>query len=268
MSVAGDSSPAGLDGVSQGELEVAGLRVERAGPVVTITLARPERRNAQRPETWLTLDAVGRSLPGDVRIVVVTGDGPSFSAGIDLAVLGEMASAGVDGVPTEARIGRYQSGFAWLGRADIVSIAAVAGHAVGAGFQLALACDLRVLADDAQFTMAETSRGLVPDLTGTEALVHHIGYARALEICLTGRRVGAAEAKELGLANVVVPRDQLQAATAELVAAILAPPRAASIETKALLMRARTNPGDPPSQHAAERAAQRRVMLGLVGAGE
>lgn len=250
------------------DLAAAGLRVERAGPVAAITLARPEQRNAQRPETWRALDAIGRALPGDVRVVVVSGDGPSFSAGIDLAVLSEMAAAGGAGIPDEDTISGYQAGFTWLSRPDLVSVASVAGHAVGAGFQLALACDLRVLADDAQLTMAEVSRGLVPDLTGTEALVHHIGYARALEICLTGRRVGAAEAKELGLANIVVPRDQLTAATSDLVAALLAAPREASIETKALLLGARAAAIDPAGQHAAERAAQVRVMRGLVGAGD
>ena len=205
---------------SQAELDAAGLRVTREGPVATILLDRPAQRNAQRPQTWLTLDRIGRWLPGDVRVVVVTGAGPSFSAGIDLAVLAEMAKSGEAGIPSETVIASYQAGFSWLSRPDLVSVAAVAGHAVGAGFQLALACDLRVVAEDAQFTMAETSRGLVPDLTGTEALVHHIGYARALEICLTGRRVGAQEAKQLGLANLVVRREELESATADLVAAL------------------------------------------------
>ena len=250
------------------DLAAAGLRAERSGPVLTITLDRPERRNAQRPETWRCLDSIGRALPGDIRVVVVTGAGPSFSAGIDLAVLGEMAASGGAGIPTEDTIASYQAGFSWLSRPDIVSIAAVAGHAVGAGFQLALACDLRVLSDDAQFTMAETSRGLVPDLTGTEALVHHVGYSRALEICLTGRRVSATEAKALGIANVVVSRDQLETATAELVASLLAAPRQASIETKALLLRARQASIEPAAQHAAEREAQIRCMRGLVGAGD
>jgi enoyl-CoA hydratase/carnithine racemase len=261
----GEKHPLDLPGL---DLGAAGLRVERAGPVVTITLARPERRNAQRPQTWLTLDAVGRALPGDVRIVVVTGEGPSFSAGIDLAVLSGMAASGGSGVPSEETIAGYQAGFSWLSRPDLVSIAAVRGHAVGAGFQLALACDLRVVSEDAQFTMAETSRGLVPDLTGTEALVHLVGYSRAVEICLTGRRVAAAEAKELGLANVVVPGEQLETATDDLVAVLLAAPRESSIETKALLLRARQTAIDPAAQNAAERAAQVRCLLGLVGAGD
>jgi enoyl-CoA hydratase/carnithine racemase len=251
-------SPPGIDAAG------AGLRLERAGAVVQITLDRPERRNAQRPETWHALDAIGRALPGDIRVVVVTGAGTSFSAGIDLAVLGEMASNGLAGVPDSDTIASYQAGFTWLSRPDLVTVAAVAGHAVGAGFQLALSCDLRVLADDAQFTMAETSRGLVPDLTGTETLVHLIGYARALEVCLTGRRIGAAEAKALGLANIVVPREQLEAATGTLVAALLAAPREASIELKALLLRARASEAERSGQHEAEREAQVRLMRGIV----
>src|SRR5947209_19289279 len=84
-----DEAVVGL--VGQDVWQRAGLRVERAGPVVTVALARPEKRNAQRPETWLALDAIGRVLPGDVRVVVVRGDGPSFSGGIDLSVLAEQA---------------------------------------------------------------------------------------------------------------------------------------------------------------------------------
>lgn len=243
----------------------AGLRLERTGPVVTVALARPEKRNAQRPETWLALDVIGRLLPGDVRAVVVRGDGPSFSAGIDLSVLAEQAGGQL---PDADRIATYQAGFTWLSRADLLSVAVVTGHAVGAGFQLALACDLRLLADDAQFTMAETSRGLVPDLGGTEALVHLVGYARALEICVTGRRVGAPEAVQLGLATAVVPAAELDDALEDLLAALLAAPRDAAVETKALLLRARDAAGDRSAQLAAEREAQVRRLRALAGLGD
>src|ERR1700712_3648375 len=107
-------------------MERCGLRIDRAGPVVTVALARPEKRNAQRPETWLALDAIGRVLPGDVRVVVVRGDGPSFSAGIDLSVLAEQAGGRLPDVDT---IASYQAGFTWLSRPDLLSVAVVAGHA-------------------------------------------------------------------------------------------------------------------------------------------
>lgn len=247
----------------------AGVRLERDGPVATVTLCRPEVLNAQTPATWAALAEIGQGLPGDVRVVVVRGEGRSFSAGLDRAVLtgGDLlALAGKDPEGCAATIDRYQDGFRWLRRPDLVSVAAVVGHAIGAGFQLALACDLRVLADDAQFSMAETSLGLVPDLGGTTPLVELVGRARALEICLTGRRVGAAEADRLGLATLVVPRAELDAAVADLVAALLAPPRDAVVETKALIAAAGRR--DRAEQEAAERAAQTRRLCDLTGLGE
>ncbi len=136
-------------------------------------------------------------------------------------------------------------------------------HAIGAGFQLALACDLRVAAQDAQFAMRETSLGLVPDLTGTHPLVTAVGYARALEICATGRFVHADEAERIGLANLVVPREDLDAAARDLAAALLAAPRDAVIETKALLRGAAERTYE--EQRVAARAAQARRLRDLAG---
>ncbi len=148
----------------------------------------------------------------------------------------------------------------------LVTIAAVHGHAIGAGFQLALGCDLRVLADDAQLSMAEVTLGLVPDLGGTKRLAELVGYARALEICVTGRRVSASEADRIGLANAVVPGAELDAAVADLVAAVLAADRSAVAEIKALLAGA----GDRSyaEQDRAEREAQTRRLRGLAGIGD
>jgi enoyl-CoA hydratase/carnithine racemase len=142
----------------------------------------------------------------------------------------------------------------------------VQGHAIGAGFQLALACDLRVAADDAQFTMAEVTLGLVPDLTGTKRLVDLVGYSRALEICVTGRRVGAEEALRLGIATSVVPVAQLDSAVAELTARILGANRDAVIEIKALLSGAAGRSYE--AQYEAERQAQLRRIRDLAGMGE
>jgi enoyl-CoA hydratase/carnithine racemase len=256
-------------------LAAVGLRLEVAEGVATVTLDRPARRNAQTPAMWRALAEIGRTLPGDVRVVVLRGEGPSFSAGLDLAMF---SLEGLPGEPTFLDIARmsdlaadtliagFQEAFTWWGRPDIVSVAAVQGHAVGAGFQLALGCDLRVLADDAQFTMAEVPRGIVPDLGGTGVLVDLVGYSRALEICATGRRVGAAEALALGLCEVVVPRAELDEAVADLVAAVLASPRDAVIEVKNLLGAARTR--GRRDRLAAERAAQLRRLRDLAGMGE
>ncbi|HZB48678.1 MAG TPA: enoyl-CoA hydratase/isomerase family protein [Mycobacteriales bacterium] len=247
--------------------------MERDGPLATVVLDRPDRLNAQTPHTWTALREAGRSMPGDVRVVVVRGEGRAFSAGLDRAAFAPGGIPGAAGLaelatlPAERAdevIRGFQEAFGWLRRPDLVSVAAVQGHAIGAGFQLALACDLRVLAADAQLAMAETGLGLVPDLGGTAPLVETVGYSRALEICVTGRRVGAEEALRLGLATVVVPPAELAAATADLVAALLAAPRDAVVETKALLLGAAGR--SRADQEAAERAAQLRRLADLAAA--
>ncbi|HZG06033.1 MAG TPA: enoyl-CoA hydratase/isomerase family protein [Streptomyces sp.] len=256
-------------------LDKDGVRLVVDGDVATVTLDRPAKRNAQTFAMWRALAEAGRLLPGEVRVVVLRGEGQSFSAGLDRQAFTPEGFAGEPSFTDLARgsdteidevIAGYQEAFAWWRRNDVVSIAAVQGHAIGAGFQLALACDLRVCADDVQFAMRETSLGLVPDLTGTHPLVGLVGYARALEICVTGRFVHAEEAERIGLANLVVPRAELEAATADLTAALLAAPRDAVIETKALLRGAVERTYD--EQRAAEREAQTRRLRDLAGLGE
>lgn len=218
---------------------------------------------------------MGDALPQSTRAVVLRSTGPTFSAGIDLrmftadGVPGETSLAAVAGLPAteaEAVIAGYQQGFSWLSDLDVVSIAVVQGAAVGAGFQLALACDLRVCADDARFCMRETTLGLVPDLTGTHPLVREVGYARALEICLTGRWVDAAEARSLGLATTVVAAGEQDRATDELVASILAAPEAAVRATRRLLRAAYARP--VADQRYAERVAQLDLLRALSGGSE
>jgi enoyl-CoA hydratase/carnithine racemase len=253
-------------------LDAGQVRAEQHGPVLTVTLDRPEQLNAQTPATWRALTAVGRTLPPDVRVVVLRGSGPSFSAGLDRAMLtpegvaGEPSLVGLAALPDtelDATIAGFQSAFTWWSQVPAVTVAAVRGNAVGAGFQLALACDLRVVAEDARFAMRETSLGLVPDLAGTSPLVACVGYARALEICATGRWVGAAEAVATGLATAAVPSGDLEAAVADLVDALLAAPDAALRETLALLRGAAGR--TPGEQQAAERAAQARRLRALAG---
>lgn len=240
--------------------------------MATITLSRPARRNAQTPMMWGALADVRRSLPASVRVVVIRGDGPSFSAGLDLQAFAPeglpgavsfAAMARLDHEDADALVAGYQDAFDWRHDSSYVSVAAVQGHAVGAGFQLALGCDLRVLADDAHLTMAETARGIVPDLGGSKLLVDAVGYPRALEICVTGRRVGAEEAARIGLAELVVPRADLDASVADLTAALLAPLPNAVRETKALLLGA--GHASYAEQCAAERRAQLRRVRDLTG---
>jgi enoyl-CoA hydratase/carnithine racemase len=229
-----------------------------------VTLSRPERRNAMTPAVWRGLAAIGAGLPAGVRVVVVRGDGPSFCSGIDLrmftaeGVPGEDPPLSAADPEFERSIATWQEGYLWLRDPGIVSIAAVHGHAIGAGFQLALACDLRILADDAQLCMKEPALGLVPDLTGTKPLVDIVGLPRAIELCLTARTVSAAEASQLRLAELVVPAAELDAAVADLAAALLATDAAAARATKRLLIQAGVN--TLAQQAAAERSAQTTLL--------
>ncbi|MEU7940771.1 enoyl-CoA hydratase/isomerase family protein [Microbispora bryophytorum] len=269
--VTGDGSDAST--ISAAAPAGVGLRFEVDGEIATVTLDRPDKRNAQTFATWSALARIGETLPEQVRVVVVRGEGPSFSAGIDLrmftpeGVPGQesfASAAALADTEFEQRIAEAQKGFLWLRRPEIVSIAAVQGHAIGAGFQLALACDLRVVADDVKFCMKEPALGLVPDLTGTKPLADIVGVPRAIEMCLTARTVGAAEAVRLGLAEIAVPASELAQAVEDLAAALLGTDRAAAAATKRLLQAA---PGRTlEEQAAAERAEQVVRIRALFGA--
>ena len=250
-----------------------GLRLTVDGPVARVVLDRPEVRNAQTPAMWSALSDFGTSLPPEVRLVVVSGEGPSFSAGLDRnLIMGEpvdgqeplLTLGAKPAAELQELISHFQAGFSWLRRPEIVSIAAVQGHAVGAGFQLALACDLRVITPDAKFSMREPALGLVPDLGGTQPLVQLVGYSRALEICVTSRWVEADEALQLGLANIVVPAEELEATVKDLSDAVLSPLVGAVRETKALLLGAADRSYE--EQLRAEREAQARRLSELIAA--
>lgn len=252
-------------------LQRGGLVLDVDGSRATITLSRPESLNAQSPTMWSALRDVGEALPSDVRVVVVRGAGRAFSSGLDRR---HFSAAEVDGQVGMSRIAQladgeadalmaeFQSGFLWLRDPARVTVAAVQGHAIGAGFQLALACDIRLVADDVQFCMAEPRYGIVPDLGGTYPLVQAVGYARAVDICLTGRRVGAAEAVACGLALRSVPVGELDGAVDELATALVSAPAGAATETLGLLAAVADGLG-PAGALAAERAAQLRRLRSL-----
>ncbi|MEP7161423.1 MAG: enoyl-CoA hydratase/isomerase family protein [Dermatophilaceae bacterium] len=253
------------------------LLLRRDGDVLHVTLDAPDRLNAQTPSLWRALAGVATGLSegaapeAGTRFAVLHGTGQAFSAGLDRGMLapggmpGEpdlLSLAATDPQEADRLIGGYQRAFtAWRDSPAIV-VAAVQGHAVGAGFQLALGADLRIVADDVRFVMAEPSLGLVPDLGGTAALTELVGYSRALEICCTARSVGAGEAVSLGLASIAVPAEELDAAVDDVLAALRASPAASVGATKALLAGAGHRARD--EQLAAERAAQVRCLRTLA----
>ncbi|GAB2989877.1 crotonase/enoyl-CoA hydratase family protein [Amycolatopsis acidiphila] len=191
------------------------VRVERRGPVSTVILHRPEARNAVDGPTAAALVRAFEEFDadGDASVAVLWGEGGTFCAGADLKAFGteRMNRLAADGPgpmgPTRLRLGKPV-------------IAAVAGHAVAGGLELALWCDLRVAAEDAVFGVFCRRWGVPLIDGGTVRLPRLIGTSQAMDLVLTGRPVEAAEALRMGLANRVVPAGQERAAAEELAAGI------------------------------------------------
>jgi enoyl-CoA hydratase/carnithine racemase len=205
------------------------IRYERRDDIGTLTLARPGKRNAQNPLMWQELAALGAELTPDetLRCLVVTGEGPAFSAGIDLVEgLGALGT-GLAGRPEDELMteGMKLAGtFAWITGLGCPSVAAVRGHAYGAGLQLALACDFRIFAEGAKAGLLETRYGLLPDMGATVRLPRIVGESRARELILLGDIIDATEALRIGLANRVVADDELETAAAGLAGRLAAQP--------------------------------------------
>jgi enoyl-CoA hydratase/carnithine racemase len=220
--------------------------------VATIELARPDKRNAINAQMFSELgDAAERAAsdPG-IRAVLVKAQGPSFCSGIDVTLLGQLS--GTRGARFRSFVRTAQRPYALLAQMDKPTVAAVQGHAVGAGFQLALACDLRVATDDARFAMLEVRYGLVPDLGGSHRLARQVGPARAKELIWTGRAVEADEAERIGLVNRVVDAGALDKEADALIRDVVASPPIPVSLTKALIGRA----GESSLETALERDAQ------------
>jgi 2-(1,2-epoxy-1,2-dihydrophenyl)acetyl-CoA isomerase len=218
-------------------------RVERADGVATVTLDRPDALNAQTRASRRALIRDLRALSADVavRCVVLTGAGRAFCAGQDLREPDALTD--VDAVIRETYIPIVDA----LVDMPKPVVAAINGPAAGAGLSIALACDLRYMADDAVLMLAFSNIGLVPDCGGTWLLVRAVGLARAFELAATGRRVHADEALALGLVQRVVPRDDVLGAAQALARELAARPTLALGWTKRLL-------------RAAERSALADVM--------
>ena len=187
------------------------VRIERDGPVMTVLLCRPERRNAVDGPTAAALADAFRAFDADsdVAVAVLHGEGGVFCAGADLKAVGTERGNRVD-AGGDAPMGPTRM------RLSKPVIAAVAGHAVAGGLELALWCDLRVVEDDAVFGVFCRRWGVPLIDGGTVRLPRLIGVSRAMEMILTGRPVGAREALEAGLANRVVGSGESRGAAERL----------------------------------------------------
>jgi enoyl-CoA hydratase/carnithine racemase len=198
------------------------VTTEQRGVVRHVVLDRPEKRNAFNADLVL---ATGEALheaaddPG-THVVVLRGNGPMFSSGMDLGALADVAGEHPD------RLRAFRRGCieAWnIAEAmEKPVVCAIHGAAIGGALELALACDLRVMASDAIVGVPEVRLGLIPDVGGSSRLPQLVGLGRAKELIMTGKLIGAEEAERIGLVNRVAAPDELEAATQGLVDELLA----------------------------------------------
>jgi 2-(1,2-epoxy-1,2-dihydrophenyl)acetyl-CoA isomerase len=226
--------------------------------LAVISLNRPEKRNAVDIAMFRAIAAAADRANGDpdARGILVRAEGPSFCAGIDLLALAGLAGAASERFQEFVSIA--QAPYLALARAGMPVVAAVRGHALGAGFQLALACDARVVATDASFGLLEARFGLIPDLGGMWHLAREIGPSRTKELAWTARTVDAGEADRMGLVNRLVSPEHLDAEAESFAREMMSYSPVTAAAVKELVGRA----GETSLEEelAAEAAAQRRVL--------
>jgi enoyl-CoA hydratase/carnithine racemase len=185
------------------------LLYAREGAIATLTLNRPDRLNAISPAM---LEALSEALveadrDREVRVIVLTGAGKGFCAGLDLKDLAAGRNIGSDAGALPARFDLRSAPPIVLHQVDKPTVCALNGAAAGYGMDLALGCDLRIASDRAKLAAAFARRGVLPESGGTWLLPRLVGWAKACEIAFTGRTLSAAECLELGLVNKVVPHE-------------------------------------------------------------
>jgi 2-(1,2-epoxy-1,2-dihydrophenyl)acetyl-CoA isomerase len=218
------------------------VRLERGGGVAVIRMHRPERLNAYNGEMGEALLSAASSLASDpaVRCIVLTGAGKAFSAGGDVEMMASFRGEG-PGEFQDLAV-RLHAFIAALRRAPKPVVAAVNGVAAGAGFSMALACDIAVAAESARFTPGYQNIGLSPDGGLTFFLARALGTQRAMEMTLFGKVLSARDAAALGLVQRVFPDAEFGAGAEELAGRLAEGPTQAFARTKELYNRALSLP--------------------------
>src|SRR3954449_12958491 len=197
------------------------VQIEDRGAVRHVVMTRSEKRNAMNGEMVLALGEAFREAAHDesVRVVVVRGDGPMFSSGMDLGSLADLSDD-----PSTLRPFRTEAlrAWNWLEEMPKPTICQIHGACIGGAMELALACDMRVMAEDAVTGLLETRIGLLPDLGGCSRVPAVVGLGVAKELIMTGRVIDVREAHRIGFANRVSPADGLDDAVQGLCDELLA----------------------------------------------
>jgi enoyl-CoA hydratase len=195
------------------------IRTENRDGLLVITIARPKVLNALNAQTVEEIRQAFKAAREDdsVRCIILTGEGEkAFVAGADINELSQMTP--ITGKDTAERGQRV---FSAIERFPKPVIAAINGFALGGGCELALACHIRIASEKAQLGLPEVTLGIIPGYGGTQRMARLLGKGKALELILTGDRIGAADAERIGLVNKVVPPEQLMGAAEELARKIM-----------------------------------------------
>src|SRR5688572_17460433 len=221
------------------------------GDVATVTIQRPERRNALNAATATELADKLTQAGSQARVVVVTGEGAAFCAGGDLEELEAWSTKTPEEVSTTL-YGSFQQMIRSIRGSDAIFIAAINGAAVGAGMDLALACDLRVAADNARLGQVWVRLGVIPGTGGAWLTQHLAGPTKAAELLLTGDLIDAQQALDAGIVNEVVAPDQLLTAAHTLATRILRHPKDGVVANKRAMIAATEPAMEAALTHAAE----------------
>jgi len=214
------------------------LHIRSEGPVMRVELRQDDNENLLTGDTWGQLAEAFEVLPPEIRVVVLSGGGPSFSVGGDRTEVAELVEGDPSGESVRQLAERGRRALDAIGTCDAVTIARVHGRVMGGGFCLMLGCDLRVATDDALFAMPEMRLGLPPVWGGTLArMISEIGMARTRELVLTSDVIDAVTAQRYGVVNKVVPAADVDAAV-EQWAQPLARRRPTTVRTAKTVLRA------------------------------
>ena len=229
--------------------------------IARITLNRPEALNAFNDEMGSEfLAALGSAASDEARAVIVSGEGKAFCAGEDLRALAADYKAGSPPDLGEILRRRYNPIIEAIIGLHKPVVAAINGVAAGAGVSLALACDMRIMAEGASLVLAFSKVGLVPDSAGTWLLPRYLGLGRAMHLAITGDSVSASQAHDLGLINEVVPADKLPDTTHRLASSLAAGPTAAYGMIKELIWSA----GEAPLHEHLDSEAKAQSKAGRL----
>ncbi len=239
------------------------FRVEQDGPVATLTLSRPQKRNALARSFWIDLPAAVKALSdaGETRVLIIQAEGPHFTAGMDISVFAEGPLNPESSPQREAfmtQIHELQDAFTALEKARFPVIAAVQGYCLGAGVDMITACDLRYCTADASFRIEEINIGMTADVGTLQRLPKIIPEGLARELAYLGDTLDAHRADRMGLVNGVLPdTTALQAHALEVARKIASKPPLAITGTKQALNYARDHSVD-------ESLAQMRLLQASI----